>query len=117
MSSNSQATTPASSSGNNSGTGNDRGNNNNNTETENTTNTDTSGGRNSNGGTRNRSNRRNTFSANERTWEGDTSEVGAVLGLRTEYLDKKASFRVFSEKMEEYVSRKVNNGSDLLPLL
>jgi len=37
------------------------------------------------------------LSSNERTWEGDTPDIGAVLGLRTEYLNKKILFRVFME--------------------
>ena len=57
------------------------------------------------------------FSSNERTWEGDTPEIGAVLGLRTEYLNKNTSFRLFMEKMEEYILRKLDNGSDVLPLV
>ena len=57
------------------------------------------------------------FNSNERTWEGDKSDVGAVLGLRTEYLDKKVSFRVFIEKMIKYILRELNNASDVLPLL
>jgi len=57
------------------------------------------------------------LSNNERTWERDTPEIGAVLGLRTEYLNKKTSFSVFMEKMEEYILRKLNNGSDVLPLV
>jgi len=49
--------------------------------------------------------RKNVLSSNERTWEGDTPEIGAVLGLRTEYLNKKTTLRVFMEKMEEYLLR------------
>ena len=62
-------------------------------------------------------NRRNTFSGNERTWEGDKPDIGAVLGLRTEYLDKKHSFRAFLEKMVEYTLREINHPRDILPLL
>ena len=61
--------------------------------------------------------RKTVLSNNERTWEGDTPEIGAVLGLRTENLNKKTSFSVFMEKMEEYILRKLNNGSDVLPLV
>ena len=61
--------------------------------------------------------RKNVLSSNERTWEGDTPDIGTVLGLRTEYLNKKTSFRVFMEKMEEYILRKLDNGSDVLPLV
>ena len=37
--------------------------------------------------------------------------------MRTEWLDKKVPFRVFIEKMIEYVLRKLNNPSYILPLL
>ena len=37
--------------------------------------------------------------------------------MRTECLDKKVSFRVFIEKMIEYVLRELKNPSDILPLL
>ena len=46
-------------------------------------------------------NHTNTHNGNEHTWSGDKPEVGAVLGMRTEWLDKKVSFRQFLEKMTE----------------
>ena len=63
--------------------------------TENDSNAGSNNGNNSRGN-RGGENRRNPYNANERTWEGDKGEIGAVLGLRTEYLDKKTSFRVLS---------------------
>ena len=88
--------------------GNNNGNNNNNSGNNN---------RNNNNNNRRNDNRRNLFSGNERTWAGDKADVGAVLGLRTEYLDKKVSYRVFIEKMIEYVLREVDDASDVLPIL
>ena len=85
-----------------------------NSSNSNQTRNDTNSSSNNN---RRNDNRRNTFTNNERTWQGNTTDVGAVLGLRTEYLDKKVSFRVFMEKMEEYAVRKLDNGSDLIPLM
>ena len=63
------------------------------------------------------SNRRNLFSANERSWGGDKPDIGAVLGLRSEYLDKKHSFCSFLEKLVEYVLHELNNPNDVLELL
>ena len=80
----------------------------------NQSNNDTSLNSNSN---RRNDNRKNVFTNNEKTWQGNTPDVGAVLGLRTEFLDKKVSFRVFMEKMEEHAVRKLDNGNDLIPLM
>ena len=88
--------------------GNNNGNNNNNSGNNN---------RNNNNNNRRNDNRRNLFSGKKRTWAGDKADVGAVIGLRTEYLDKKVSYRVFIEKMIEYVLRKVDDASDVLPIL
>ena len=84
--------------------------------TENDSNAGSNNGNNSRGN-RGVDNRRNPYNANERTWEGDKGEIGAVLGLRTEYLDKKASFRIFIEKLIEYVLREIRDASDVLPVL
>ena len=62
-------------------------------------------------------NRRNLFSGNERTWCGDKAEIGAVLGLRTEHIDKKVSYRIFIEMMIEYTLREIDDASDVLPIL
>ena len=101
-------------------TGGDGGNNNgnNNNQGNQTTDNSNNSGSGSNNNRNNRNNnRRNLFNGNERTWEGDKIEIGAVLGLRTEYLDKKVSFRVFIEKLIEYVLREVRDASDVLPVL
>ena len=44
-------------------------------------------------------------------------EIDGVLGLRTEWLDKKMSYSTFMEKMVEYVLREFTNASDVLPLV
>ena len=80
----------------------------------------TTGNNNNSANRRNDNGRRSGFSehGNERSWEGDKAEVGAVLGLRTEYLDKKVSFRVFIEKMIEYVLREIDQfPKDVVPAL
>ena len=70
-----------------------------------------------NSNSRNNNARRSLFSANERSWGGDKPEIGAVLGLRMETLDNKQSFRMFMEKMVEYVLREISNPNDVLELL
>ena len=119
MSSNETQQTPSGSGdnntgGNNSGSGvSTTGNGNENTNGNNNGSGNTNRTNNSN----NRNNRRNVFNSNERTWCGDKCEIGAVLGLRTEYLDKKVSYRVFIEKMTDYVLREIVDASDVLPIL
>ena len=44
-------------------------------------------------------------------------EVGAVLGLRTEYLNKKVSFEVFLEKMTDYVLRELKDAADVVSVV
>ena len=54
---------------------------------------------------------------NERTWAGDKPEIGAVLGMRMEFLDKKVSFRQFLEKMNEYILIELKNPNDVLSVV
>ena len=90
----------ASGGGNSNTGGNNSGND---ASTQGSTNENNSGSNNVSGrinyNNRRSDNRRNLFSENEHTWCGDNPDIGAVLGLRTEYLDKKVSHRVFVEKM------------------
>ena len=86
---------------------------------ETSTNTDTSGNeKNNTQSTGNRRNdRRSQFTGNERTWQGEKPEIDGVLGLRTEWLDKKMSYSTFMEKMVEYVLREFTNANDVLSLV
>jgi len=68
------------------------------------------------GGNR-KNDRRNQFTENERTWQGDKPEIGGVLGLRTEWLDKKMSYRSFMEKMVEYILSNFDNANDVLSVV
>ena len=61
----------------------------------NTDNTSTARNNNNNRNQRNNRSNYNTHSGNERTWTGDKPEIGVVLGMRTEWLDKKVLFRQF----------------------
>ena len=40
-----------------------------------------------------------------KTYEGDTPEIGAVLGLQNENADKKVNFAVFCEKIGTYIMK------------
>ena len=86
---------------------------------ETSTNTGTSGNeKNNTQSTGNRRNdRRSQFTGNERTWQGEKPEIDGVLGLRTEWLDKKMSYSTFMEKMVEYVLREFTNANDVLSLV
>ncbi len=64
-----------------------------------------------------RHDRRSQSSGNERTWQGDRPKIDGVLGLRTEWLDKKMSYSTFMEKMVEYVLREFANTNDVLSLV
>ena len=67
--------------------------------------------------TNRRSDRRSQSNGNERTWQGEKPEIDGVLGLRTEWLDKKMSYSTFMEKMVEYVLREFKNANDVLSLV
>ena len=64
-----------------------------------------------------RNDRRSQSNGNERTWQGEKPEIDGVLGLRTEWLDKKMSYSTFMEKMVEYVLREFTNANDVLSLV
>ena len=64
-----------------------------------------------------RNDRRSQLNGNERTWQGEKPEIDGVLGLRTEWLDKKMSYSTFMEKMVEYVLREFKNANDVLSLV
>ena len=49
-------------------------------------------------------------------FEGNNSDVGAVLGLRIEKFHKKATFTVFKEKIYNYIISNHKYGQDLRPL-
>ena len=90
-----------------------------NTQDNQETNTGASGNENNN--TQNTGNRRNDrrsqTTENERTWQGEKPEIDGVLGLRTEWLDKKMSYSTFMEKMVEYVLREFTNANDVISLI
>jgi hypothetical protein len=52
--------------------------------------------------------------ANQKSWEGDEPKIGGVLGLRSEWMEKKVSFEVFLEKMTDYTLREIKNSRDVV---
>ena len=56
---------------------------------------------------RRRGNLRNgtVVSSNPRGWDGDTPEIGGVIGLQSEQLDKKCSFNIYKEKVAFHIQR------------
>ena len=86
-------------------------------ETSNSGNTGTTNGNKNNNNNKRNTDKRNIFNSNERTWQGEKPEVGAVLGLRAEWLDKKVSHRVFMEKMVDFVLREFRNANDVISLV
>ena len=82
------------------------------------TSTDEERNRNENVPRTRRGDRRQHYDNNsEQTWVGDKPEVGTVLGLRTEYLNKKVSFEVFLEKMTDYVLRELKDAADVVSVV
>ncbi len=48
---------------------------------------------------------------------GAEANIGAVLGLCTEKIDKKAAFGVFQEHLSNYIITNVKNGSDVVNIV
>ena len=80
---------------------------------------------NNNNETRRRSNNNNSSRrqpqntiqlTNPKNYEGSIAEVGAILALKHEKLDKKAQYQVFVEKIANYVYSNIKNGGYLIPL-
>ena len=49
-----------------------------------------------------------------KTYEGDTPEIGAVLALQNENVDKKVNFTVFCERIGTYIMKEYKNGEDVI---
>lgn len=68
-------------------------------------------------GNKNKNNFRGINEQHDKTWEGDEPKVGGVLGLRSEWYDKKVTFEAFSEKMTDYVLRELKNARDVVSIV
>ena len=69
---------------------------------------------------RSRSNRRvnnRTVLSSPINFEGETSEIGVVIGLRIEKFHKKAGYQFFVEKVGNYVVKKLTDGADIKMLI
>ena len=53
---------------------------------------------------------------NPKAYEGAIKEIGAIMGLKHEKLDKKVHFQIFIDKVSNYIYSSVTNGGDLIPL-
>ena len=53
---------------------------------------------------------------NSKNYEGCISEIGAILALKFEKLDKEAQFQVFIKKVSNYTYSNIKNGGDMIPL-
>ena len=53
-------------------------------------------------------------SSEQRNQEGDELKVGYILGLRSEWIEKKAFFEVFLEKITNYILQEFTNLRDIV---
>ena len=88
---------------------------------DNSNDTNNNTGNNNNNRRRNNNSNRNQSSTsvqltNPKGYEGSIAEIGAILGLKHEKLDKKTQYQVFVDKIANYVYSNVKYGGDLLPL-
>ena len=61
-----------------------------------------------------RTRRENNIIHVSKTYESDTPEIGAVLALQNENVDKKANFSVFCERIGTYIMKEYKNGEDVV---
>ena len=66
-------------------------------------------------GDRDRGNNRNqsAMDTSNKNFEGAEPEIGCVLGLRYERIDKKVTFEIFREKMSNFIERKMEYGNEI----
>ena len=54
---------------------------------------------------------------NDKNWQGSKTDIGVVLGLKTEKLVYKRTFEVFKDRLSTYVLSEFTNAKDILPVL
>ena len=64
-----------------------------------------------------RQNRNQVQLSKPKNYEGNIPEIGAILALKYEKLDKKAQFQIFVEKALNYAISNFKDGGDVAPLL
>ena len=78
---------------------------------------------NSEKGGRNRSERRGNRSnrafvdISNKDFEGDTPEIGGVVGLKSEKITAKVQFDTFRDKISDFVLKELQNGFDVIPFV
>jgi hypothetical protein len=55
--------------------------------------------------------------SNDKNWQGSKTDIGVVLGLKTEKLVYKRTFEVFKDRLSTYVLSEFSNAKDILPVL
>ena len=50
-------------------------------------------------------------------FEGDTPEIGCVVGLKSEKIAAKEQFDTFRDKVTEYILKEFTNGIDVVPYI
>ena len=49
------------------------------------------------------------FDVSNKDFEGDTPDIGCVLGLRSEKISRKVQFDTFREKLEDYLTKNLTS--------
>ena len=57
------------------------------------------------------------FDVSNKDFEGDTPDIGCVLGLRSEKISRKVQFNTFREKLEDYLTKNLTSPMDIMPIL
>ena len=97
----------------------------NNSEVPQTTGTTDGGGNagsteqyNSSSGSRNRGQgkhkKQHYLELSNKDFEGETPEIGCVLGLRNEKITKKVPFDTFRDKIADFIVKKLDNAMDIM---
>ena len=57
------------------------------------------------------------FGSNDKEFEGAQPSIGGILGLKTERLQHKVTFEIFTEKLKTFILSDFKNPKDVLPTL
>ena len=73
---------------------------------------------NTNNPARRRNNRRNVnVDLVNKSFEGETPDIGAVLALKSEKVDKKLTFDSFREKLSDFLMKKLDHAKDVVAIV
>ena len=90
-------------------------NNNRNSNSNNQRNNDNRGANRTNNN--NNRNNQSAMDVSNKNFEGAEPEIGCVIGLKYERIDKKVTFEIFREKMCNYIERKIEFGTEISGLV